>query len=260
MSHDELFDTLAAYRAGDLDPDEQAEAERLLREDPRAAEAWSELLAIESGLRAFGNRELRTRLQTIHEANHPTRVVSLVSRRWILGVSLAAALALLLLFAPWQARRSNFHLQHRAESSPAQPHELRELAEALARQRPDYLDGTSPQGQTYLRQLSTGAYQPVIDALGGRAAAANDAEALALGIAYLQAGDATRALPYLQALHARGSSRVMADWYLSLAYILDNQVEQARPLLENLYASQPTHPRRQVAGQLLERFPPKEFE
>ncbi|MDF9795461.1 tetratricopeptide (TPR) repeat protein [Catalinimonas alkaloidigena] len=226
---EKLFEKMEDYIHGRLSASEKDSFETELEKDEAL---WEEVALHKKLISSIETESLRQMLDQIHEAHfeEETPVVSMQSRRSYFTWAVAASLALFVLAGWWF-----FSVQ------PSQPATLYASYFAPATGLPttlgysnstDFAEGmVSYKLGEYAEARSY--WQPLL-----KAAPSNDTLNYYVGISFLAEEAPAQALGYLEKVAQTESSVFSNDahWYQALAYLLNEQEEEARAILNELSA------------------------
>ncbi len=253
----QTYDLLKRYVTGQMQEAERTAFEQRLKADTSFAEEVAAWATIQKGIQAEGDRRLSEELHALGkklmQENAPERTATTVNAasgrvfhlpRWVYA---AAAVFLLLLIA-WPVYRS---LQ---PSAPTYAYNSKSVFEQHFRAAPppEVRDAeVAPWQKAYQNKqydVAVAALEKLLaDPNYGRRSEAQ----LYLGISHLAAGRGRQALDALQKVSPDSYDWDEAQWYSALAYVIVDDVVQAKQILHNI-AAQPGNPRQKEAQQLLE--------
>ena len=239
MSQEELA-RIEAYHAGQLSGKELEDFLALYKSDPAFAEQVDLFQQAQDAIEALGQQQLKDAFRQQYQSN--TQKVKPLWSRWY--VAAAAAIALLLIF-----------FLVRNNSSTPSPEELYasyESFEPLSLER-----GNSGIDSLFL--IANGLYNeqqyeaaiPLLEKLLENEDFDRKAYAyLHLGIAQLKSGSEKAAVNSLQELDSDSSFYLQAQWNLALAFLKQENTEEAKKVLQILKTESRTYQKR--AQELLE--------
>ena len=222
-----LFEKIERYLQGMLTPAERERFETEMKEDAALREEVALHKQLMSSIETESVRQL---LEQIHEGNfeRETPVVSIRHRRSYTFIAVAASLALLILSGWWYIN-----------SQVSQPASLYAAYFSPAAGLPTTLSYTNDaRFSEGMISYKLGAYaearewwQPLL-----QADPANDTLNFYMGVAALADEQTDGAINYLSKVVEENNSIYYADarWYLALAYLLDENKEKVKTILQDL--------------------------
>jgi tetratricopeptide (TPR) repeat protein len=244
---EELYDYIDDYLRGQLTPDQQETFETKMQTDATFAKTVAEQRALQEGITAFGQTQLKADLQTMHQqlfgADEQPAAEARVRRLPWRAIAVAASIAIIAMAGYWvfftgpdyeQLYASNFEhysINFTNRTNASEP-------------------GTVEIQQQYQRQ-EYGA------ALAGLERLANNQPdqprlQLALGLAYLAENQLPEAAATLQTVDDP-LFQPTAQWYLALTYIRQKEKTKAIAILKPIAADSGSN-RQQQAATLLEEL------
>jgi tetratricopeptide (TPR) repeat protein len=226
MESNDTHHLIERYFDGELDEQELAVFKQKLETDPAFAEAFRLEQTLLDGLEAFGNQQLKSRLEQIHreEATNlkPAGTVPLHPRRWWLAAAVLLGLGILakLLFEQRQPTPTQLYAMYAVHdfdfAEKGSGDDLLIQAERLLKEK-KYTEAL-PVLETYLGSHSD-----------------NAQVLLAKGIALLESGNTAEAVEIFGKIK-NGSPLYQneAIWYLALSSLKTGNQEQAELILSSI--------------------------
>lgn len=239
MSQEELA-RIEAYHAGQLSDKELEDFLALYKSDPAFAEQVDLFQQAQDAIEALGQQKLKDSFRQQYQSNTPN--VKPLWSRWY--VAAAAIIAILIVIFLFQNNSSSL--------TPSELYASYESFEALSLER-----GNSEIDSLFL--IANGLYNeeqyeaaiPVLEKLLEEEDFDRKAYAyLHLGIAQLKSGSEETAINSLQKLDSESSFYLQAQWNLALAYLKQENTEEAKKVLQILKTESRTYQKR--AQELLE--------
>lgn len=228
-------DQIDAYLLDRLSEAQKKEFEAALKSDPELRKKVGELEVLRDGVEALGRENLKKRFTSI-ENQFPTKIKpgDKSFSRW----STRIAAVILLLLVP-----GYFIVQSYMEIEP------KEVFATHFQPYPVIENGTVRGGDSDraltdgLRAYQRGEYKMAIQELSTTVGEPEGTpkRKFYLALSYLASGDASQAIPFLEELAETNdfTYREQARWYLGLALLKSNRLDEARSVFRSLYKTTP---------------------
>lgn len=253
----QTYDLLKRYASGQMPEAERTAFEQRLKDDSAFAEEIATWAVVQKGIQTEGDRQLAEKLHVLGKKLMQENASGLTATTVNVGPkrlfhlprwAYAAAAAVLLVLIAWPVYQS------------LQPTGTQYAYNNKAVFDEHFRTGPLPvvrdaEVATWQKAYEEKQYDDAIAALEALLANPNytrRSEAqLYLGISRLAIGQGREALDALKKVSSDSYDWDEAQWYSALAYIVVDDVVQAKPVLQNI-ASQAGNPRRKEAQELLE--------
>lgn len=211
------------YLTNTLSEAEEAELLRLLKEHPDLKEQVLEEKRIVTALQANEKAELKKQLRIIAQ-NTPSKSLSFFPNWWLVAASATLIVSLGYFF---YLNNSSLDITF---------NEFYEPYPAISVQRGHTTDINSA-----LKLYSHGKYKEAIDVFGDLTLSDNPTYYLYLGNCYLQTKNPDKAIEVFKAVSSKSDDTILkqsAQWYLALAYLKKEDLQQTRNTLKEIIQKQ----------------------
>ena len=246
-----MFEQIEAYLAGELNAEEKTAFEQKLQSDPNLAEEVALQRDTHQLLDLYQQVSYKDKLKAIdaemagtEPMEAETKVIPLFQRR---GFQLAAAAVMVLVVAA-------FLLMNRGKSPSQLADEAYTTYPNLTTLRGDEagLDSIMNRG---MAAYSTGNYAVAIEELRLAASQQTDDPETVFYLGLAQLGDKQpgAAIQHLSSVRTDPDYGQTADWYLALAYLFEDNAQEAQEVLKEIVAT-PSHAYKDKANTILEQL------